>query len=75
MTITLELTGHLPHYGGQAEVRLELAAGEPLDGALKKLGIPPDEVLLFIIDGKHFYGDHVPRDGDRVNVLPAISGG
>jgi sulfur carrier protein ThiS len=75
MSIILILQGHLRHYTINKESRLEIKASAPLCRLIDSIGIPRDEVTAFFIEGKRVDDEHVPDDGDTVEIIPAISGG
>jgi sulfur carrier protein ThiS len=59
---------------GQAEY--EISEGSTIEDLLKKLNIVINpEDLLLAVNGRTAFHDHVLEEGDRVDLIPAISGG
>jgi sulfur carrier protein ThiS len=74
MKITLIFSGHLRHFRGNRE-EVEISSHESLGQVLERLKIPQGEVMTFFINGRNYHRDHVPSDGDGVEVIPSLSGG
>jgi len=62
---------YVPH-GTQA---LDLPDSAAAQDVLTPLGIPPEEVGLFAINGTAVLKDAALNDGDTVRVFPVIMGG
>ncbi len=62
--------------GVQRCVDLELPAGSTLADILERLAIPLDpENLLLVVNGKLVEETYPLAEGDRVSLIPAMSGG
>jgi sulfur carrier protein ThiS len=73
--VTLLLTGPLRDYAKSGEITIEAADGATFEDIAGSLGIPPDDITGFFINGVRHLEHQVPADGDRIEVLPAILGG
>ena len=51
------------------------AAGRTARQIVTSLGIPAAEAAAFIVNGEQVEGDAVLRDGDTLELLPAMTGG
>lgn len=76
-TVTLILHAHLKRYMKResTDLTVPLEAGETVRDLLERLGIPLNEVFAFVVNGKGESPDYHPAPGDRLELLPAISGG
>ncbi len=55
---------------------LEIPANSTLEALLQQLAIDfPLESLLLVVNGRLVEAGHILQAGDRVNLMPAISGG
>jgi formyl-CoA transferase len=71
--ITLVLHGELQQFGAK---RREIAgAGNTPRELVSTLGIPAAETAAFIVNGEQVEDDTLLRDGDTLELLPAITGG
>lgn len=59
---------------GEPQV-MELAAGTTVADIVARLGLPPQEVAIVMVNGVHRDMDHVLADGDRLALFPPIAGG
>ncbi|MDP8249090.1 MAG: MoaD/ThiS family protein [Candidatus Tritonobacter lacicola] len=76
MSVELKLKANLKRYAGGSEtIRVDIESGQDLLAIMEDLGIPVNEVMFFCLNGKRVGGDYVPRNGDSVEVIPAITGG
>jgi len=50
---------------------------EGIDGhvVLNALGLKPDDVKIFLINGRHGKPDALLKSGDTVSLFPAVGGG
>jgi len=71
--ISVLLHGELQQFG--AKRREMAAAGRTARQIVTSLGIPKGEAAAFIVNGEQVEGDAVLRDGDTLEVLPAMTGG
>src|SRR6058998_1178678 len=67
------LHGELQQFG--AKRREVSAAGRTAQQIVVSLGIPAAEAAAFIVNGEQVEGDAVLRDGDTLELLPAMTGG
>jgi formyl-CoA transferase len=73
--ITLVLHGELRRRsGGRKELAIR-GAGRTAQAILDDLGIPGHETAALIVNAEQVDADRVLAEGDRLEVLPAISGG
>jgi crotonobetainyl-CoA:carnitine CoA-transferase CaiB-like acyl-CoA transferase len=71
--ISVLLHGELQQFGAK---RHEVAAaGRTAQQIVRSLGIPAAETAAFIVNGEQVEGDAVLRDGDTLELLPAMTGG
>jgi len=67
---------YLPDGAPHLERAVELRPGETLGEVLLRLGVPAAEVLMMLDGaGRRLDRDHRPVDGERIELLPALSGG
>jgi formyl-CoA transferase len=71
--ISVLLHGELQQFG--AKRREMAAAGRTAQQIVTSLGIPAAETAAFIVNGEQVEGDVVLRDGDTLELLPAMTGG
>ncbi|HEX9266297.1 MAG TPA: CoA transferase [Candidatus Limnocylindria bacterium] len=71
--ISVLLHGELQQFG--AKRREMAAAGRTARQIVTSLGIPRGEAAAFIVNGEQVEGDAVLRDGDTLELLPAMTGG
>ncbi|MBM4319664.1 MAG: hypothetical protein FJ125_06825 [Deltaproteobacteria bacterium] len=78
LSLTLRLHAHLqrlPAAGGREELTVDALPGETLGALLDRLAVPRNEVFAVLADGRRLGWDHRLAPGERLEVLPAISGG
>lgn len=62
--------------GGERRMEIELADGATVGELVELLGIQiSPEMLLFAVNGRTAELEHALQDGDKVNLMAAISGG
>jgi crotonobetainyl-CoA:carnitine CoA-transferase CaiB-like acyl-CoA transferase len=71
--ISVVLHGELQQFG--AKRRDVAAGGRTAREIVGSLGIPEAETAAFIVNGEQVEGDVVLRDGDTLELLPAMTGG
>lgn len=74
MEIEYRLFASLREYGGNKS-RIEMEDGSPVGDLLDRIGIPPDEVAIILVDGRHATREQALHDGETVSLFPAIAGG
>ncbi len=62
--------------GRQKQLQVSLPSGSTMGDLIRSLQIElePDHMLL-VVNGKVVELEHELRDGDRINLMPALSGG
>ncbi len=76
MGAELKLKANLKRYAGGSEtIEIDTKSGKNLLTIIDDLSIPMNDIMFFSIDGKRVGGDYVPRKGDSIEVIPAITGG
>jgi len=62
--------------GLQKQLRVTLPAGSRMVDLIRSLHIELDpEHMLLVVNGKVVELEHVLQDGDKINLMPALSGG
>ena len=62
--------------GLQKQLRVTLPAGSRMVDLIQSLHIELDpEHMLLVLNGKVVELEHVLKDGDKINLMPALSGG
>ncbi|MBU4533476.1 MAG: MoaD/ThiS family protein [Firmicutes bacterium] len=54
---------------------LEVPEGTTVDGLLRTLGVPLEQVKIVMVNGIHAEMEYVLREADRVGVFPPVAGG
>ena len=54
---------------------LEVPSGATVDDVIAMLGLPPGEVGLAAVAGKHVARGHALKGGDNIKLFPCIVGG
>ncbi len=54
---------------------IELEENTQVNRLVDILGIPADEVKLYIVNGRSVEKDYVLKKGDRVSLFPPLAGG
>ena len=62
-------------HGVVRKVEVDLAAGTTLGDLLARLEIPEHEGILLVVNGRTADPGQGLREGDAVNLIPAVSGG
>ena len=55
--------------------KINLDDGTTVLELLERAGIPPSEVAIVLVDGRHAKLDQLLHDGETVEVFPPIAGG
>jgi sulfur carrier protein len=74
MKVEIRLFASLQKYGGQ-QGELELAEGATVGDCLESAGIPPSEVAIVLVNGRHAKNDQPLNDGESIALFPPIAGG
>jgi len=77
LQVTVNLYSILRHIKGEIVNRLEmeLPAGSRVQAVLDRLEVPPGLDLIVSVNGRVADVDEPLHDGDRLAVIPALSGG
>jgi sulfur carrier protein ThiS len=73
--LSTTLRSRAPGYDPLAGLELEHAPGLTAAGVMDRLGIPPREVKVVMINGRSAAPESPVADGDRVGLFPAVGGG
>ncbi|MEJ5375211.1 MAG: MoaD/ThiS family protein [bacterium] len=75
--VRILLRGHLWRYAGakDPEQHVPWQQGKSLAQVLEELGIPREEVMLALVDGKSFPLSECPKPGQKIEILPVLNGG
>ena len=74
MNLEIELFGHLRKFNSELE-QIEVDDGTIIRELFDKAGIPPSEVAIVLVNGRHAKLDQPLLDGETVEVFPPIAGG
>ena len=74
MELEIKLFANLRKFNPQLD-RMELDDGTTVLELLERAGIPPSEVAIVLVDGRHAKLDQALHDGETVAVFPPIAGG
>jgi molybdopterin synthase sulfur carrier subunit len=66
---------YVPGYDPYKGVALEMAPGTPVSSLISRLGLPPEEVTLIMINGRRQQPDFLLQGDERVGLFPPIGGG
>lgn len=77
MRIEVSLYATLKKYGAPdgAPLQLEIAEGTELADIVRALGIPEDEPVVMLVNGRPGAPDTVLQEKDRVVLFPPVAGG
>ena len=74
MKVELKLFASLRKYG-PAQEEIELAEGATVGDLLERLGVPPSEVAIALVNGRHAHNELPLCDGETLALFPPIAGG
>lgn len=78
LRIELRLFGHLREYLPASDlpgVPMEIPEGFSVEDLIRKLGIPPGDPKIVLVNGLHALREQILQEGDRVSIFPPIAGG
>jgi sulfur carrier protein ThiS len=77
MKLTVELQAYLMQYSpnGKSVFEYDLPEGASVTTLVDKLGVPDELASVVIVSDENVDPTHELRDGDRVTVIPPLSGG
>ena len=55
--------------------KIELEDGANVSDFIERIGVPPSEVAIILVNGRHAHQDQRLHDGEAVALFPAIAGG
>lgn len=74
MEIEVRLFASLRKYANDKS-RIQLGEGASVSDFIEKIGVPPSEVAIILVDGRHARQEQRLHDGEAVSLFPAIAGG
>ena len=74
MEIEIRLFASLRNYANHKS-KIELEDGANVSDFIEKIGVPPSEVAIILVNGRHAHEDQRLHDGEAVSLFPAIAGG
>ena len=74
MELEIKLFASLRKFNPELE-RIEVDDGITILELFDKVGIPPSEVAIVLVNGRHAKLDQPLHDGETVAVFPPIAGG
>ncbi len=74
MELEIKLFASLRKYNPELE-RIEVDDGITILELFEKAGIPPSEIAIVLVNGRHATLDQPLLDGETVAVFPPIAGG
>ena len=69
------LRQHRPGLGIGEAFAVELPEGTSVQGLLRHLDLPEEQVKIVFVNGLFRPMDHVLADGDELGIFPAVGGG
>ncbi len=70
-TLRQYISGYNPYQG----ISMEVAPGTTVARVIEKLGLPPEEVTLIMVEGRRQEADFALRGSERLGLFPPIGGG
>ena len=74
MEIQVRLFASLRKYANDKS-RIEVEDGANVSDFIEKMGVPPSEVAIILVNGRHAQQDQRLHHGETVSLFPAIAGG
>ena len=74
MEIEIRLFASLRKYSNDKS-RIEMEDGANVSDFIERIGVPPSEVAIILVNGRHAHQDQRLQDGEAVSLFPAIAGG
>ncbi len=65
----------IPDYNPEKGVIMEVSSGSTVLEVTQRLGIPPEEVKIVMVNGIHSSMDKTLEGNERVAFFPAVGGG
>ncbi len=73
LNATLRL--HVPGYDPYKGLSLDIPPGAPVSQIISRLGLPPAEVTLIMVNGRRQHPDFPLQGDERLGLFPPIGGG
>ena len=74
MEIEIRLFASLRKYANDKS-RIEMEDDANVSDFIERIGVPPSEVAIILVNGRHAHQDQRLHDGEAVALFPAIAGG
>ena len=74
MEIEVRLFASLRKYANSKD-KIELEDDAKVSDFIERIGVPPSEVAIILVNGRHAQEDQRLHDGEAVSLFPAIAGG
>ena len=74
MEIEIRLFASLRKYANDKS-RIEMEDDANVSYFIERIGVPPSEVAIILVNGRHAHQDQRLHDGEAVSLFPAIAGG
>ena len=74
MEIEIRLFASLRNYANDKS-KIVLEDGANVRDFIDRIGVPPSEVAIILVNGRHAHQDQRLHDGEAVALFPAIAGG
>ena len=74
MEIEIRLFASLRRYANDKS-RIEMEDDANVSDFIERIGVPPSEVAIILVNGRHAHQDQRLHDGEAVSLFPAIAGG
>jgi sulfur-carrier protein len=69
------LRAYVPGYDPYKGLSVEISPGAPVSRIISRLGLPPEEVTLIMVNGVRRPPDFPLQGDERVGLFPPIGGG
>jgi len=74
MEVEVRLFASLRKYENRQN-KIEMKDGARVRDFLERIGVPPSEVAIILVNGRHAREEQPLHDGETVSLFPAIAGG
>ncbi|MGQ9920840.1 MAG: MoaD/ThiS family protein [Desulfobacca sp.] len=73
--LNASLRRYFPDYNPLTGLSLDIPPGTSVSQVVARLGLPPEEVTLIMVDGRRRDMDYPLQGEERVGIFPPIGGG
>ena len=73
--LNASLRRYVPGYDPFRGISLEGASGTSISRVITRLGLPPEEVTLIMVNGRRREADFLLEGDERLGLFPPIGGG